>query len=87
MNDKDKQIVDQIADVVGDTTKHYEYKKEFQDPYALAKWIESKREQWVGEALASGYIHGRSDAYSGDGISSSDELIDIYNSRTKDNER
>jgi hypothetical protein len=38
--DKTKPIVDQIADVHGHTTKHYEYKGMFRDPIALGYWIE-----------------------------------------------
>lgn len=51
MSSKEKNILDEIADVVGDTTKHYEYKKEFQDPFVLAAFLEDKKNKWEKELI------------------------------------
>lgn len=48
---KDKPLVDQIADVHGRTTMHYEYKDKFRDPLVMAAWIESKKAEWQREAI------------------------------------
>lgn len=47
----DKPIIDQIADVVGKTTLHYEYKEEFKDPLRMAEWIVLKKIEWQNEAI------------------------------------